>query len=203
MRKTAALRLVSDNAPTALFGSTPTKRAPKHRKFLTEAEIEALAKAASNHRDRTMIRVAFIHGMRANELVNLKWGQVDLTAALLSIYRSKHGRNATHPIPGSELRDLRRLHREAKSTKPDSFVFISRLGAPMSTRAFGQMLDRVAASIGMENVHPHALRHAAGYKLALEGAAMRTIQHYIGHRDIRSTEIYTEHAPTDFRGLFK
>jgi type 1 fimbriae regulatory protein FimB len=203
MSKTAALRLVVDDTPTTLFGSTTKKRPPRHRKFLTEAEVEALAKAASCHRDRTMIRAAFIHGLRANELVNLTWGQVKLREGLLKIYRSKHGRDATHPIPGSEMRDLRRVHREAENTSDDSFVFVSRLGGPMTTRAFGQMLDRVAASIGMANVHPHALRHAAGYKMAVEGAAMRTIQHYIGHRRIASTEIYTEHAPTDFRGLFK
>jgi type 1 fimbriae regulatory protein FimB len=203
MRKTAALTLVHNNAPTTLFGSMPKKRPPKHRKFLTEAEVEALAKAATNHRDRTMIRVAFTHGLRANELVNLTWAQVDFNTAMMNIHRNKHGRDATHPIPGSEMRDLRRLRREAKDAGPDSFVFISRLGAPMTTRAFGQMLDRVAASIGMPDVHPHALRHAAGYKMALEGVPMRTIQHYIGHRRITSTEIYTEHAPTDFRGLFK
>jgi type 1 fimbriae regulatory protein FimB len=150
-----------------------------------------------------MIRTAFIHGLRAKELVGLMWGQINLRTSLMSIHRSKHGRDATHPIPGQEMRDLRRLWREAQNHGPDSFVFISRLGAPMTTRAFGQMLDRVSASIGMVNVHPHALRHAAGYKLAVEGAPMRTIQHYIGHRRIESTEIYTEHAPTDFRGLFK
>jgi type 1 fimbriae regulatory protein FimB len=202
-RKTATLRLVSESAPNTVFGST-WKRSPKHRrKFLTEVEVEALVRAATNHRDRTMIRTAFIHGLRAKELVKLTWGQVDLAAGLMSIYRSKHGRDATHPIPGQEIRDLRRLWREAKNPGPDSFVFVSRLGAPMTTRAFGQMLDRVSASIGMANVHPHALRHAAGYKLALKGTAMRTIQHYLGHRRIASTEIYTEHAPTDFRGLFE
>jgi hypothetical protein len=44
MSKRAALRLVSDRTPTPLFGSTRKKRAPKHRKFLTEAEVELLAK---------------------------------------------------------------------------------------------------------------------------------------------------------------
>jgi integrase len=203
MSKAAALRLVSDQAPTTLFGSTPRRAAPKHRKFLTEAEVEALAKAAGSHRDRTMILVTFRHGLRANEVVGLKWGQVNLKTALMTIWRSKYGRDATHPIPGGELRDLRRLHREAGNPSEDSFVFISRLGAPMTTRAFGQLLQRVAAVAGVANVHPHALRHATGYKLALGGTPMRTIQHYLGHRRLASTELYTEHAPADFRGLFK
>jgi type 1 fimbriae regulatory protein FimB/type 1 fimbriae regulatory protein FimE len=202
MRKIAALRLVAGEAPTTLFGSTPHKRAPrKHHKFMTEAEIEALAKAAGSHRDRTMILVAFRHGLRANEVVNLRWDQIDLGKALLTIYRSKHGRDATHPMPGGEIRDLRRLHRETE--RASEFVFVSRLGSPMTMRAFGQMTKRTAAAAGLANVHPHALRHACGYKLALEGRSMRDIQHYLGHRRIASTEIYTEHAPTNFRGWFK
>jgi site-specific recombinase XerD len=128
---------------------------------------------------------------------------VNLKTALLTVYRSKYGRDATHPMPGSEIRDLRRLHREAKDVGDDSFVFISRLGAPMTTRAFGQMVARMAVVAGISDAHPHALRHAAGYKLALQGTAMRTIQHYLGHRRLASTEIYTEHAPADFTGLFK
>jgi type 1 fimbriae regulatory protein FimB/type 1 fimbriae regulatory protein FimE len=188
MSKSAALRLVADNEPKTLSGSTRKPRVVRHRKFLTEAEVIALAKAAGNHRDKTMIMVAFRHGLRVNELVSLTWGQIDFKAALLSIYRSKHGRDAVHPIPGDELRDLRRLWRETKDDgadpKADSFVFVSRLGTPMTTRAFGQLIHRVGAMAGMPDVHPHALRHACGYKLALEGTAMRTIQHYIGHRRI-------------------
>jgi integrase len=204
MRRTATLRLVTDGASNALLGSTPKKTKPvQHRKFLTEAEVNALAKATTNHRDRTMILAAFNHGLRANEVVNLTWGQVDLGKALMSIYRSKHGRDATHPIPGTEIRALRRLHREAKDVSNEAFVFMSRLGGPMTMRAFGQMVKRVATAAGMANVHPHALRHATGYKAALEGRSMRDIQHYLGHRRIESTEIYTVHAPTNFKGWFK
>ena len=112
MRKSAHLRLVHTSAPTPLFGSTKAKRPKKRLKFLTEAQVKALAKAAGNHRDRTMIGVAYRHGLRVSELVNLRWDQVNLDAAMLRIYRVKHGRDATHPIPGSELRDLRRLKRE-------------------------------------------------------------------------------------------
>jgi integrase len=76
MSKRAVLRLVSDVTPTTLFGSTPKQRRPKHRrKFLTETEVEQLAKVATSHRDRTMILVTFRHGLRANEVVGLKWGR--------------------------------------------------------------------------------------------------------------------------------
>jgi type 1 fimbriae regulatory protein FimB/type 1 fimbriae regulatory protein FimE len=168
-------------------------------KFLTEAQVEALAKAASNHRDRTMILTAYRHGLRVSELVSLRWDQVDLDAATLRIYRAKHGRDATHPIPGAELRDLRRLKRDGNS----EFVFVSRLGGPMTTRAFHQLLAKAGNAAGLGSVNPHGLRHACGYKLASDARGLWDIQHYLGHRRVQSTEIYTEAAPTNFRGFFR
>jgi integrase len=199
MRNRANLKLVTDNLPTALLGSTPRQPRTKHRKFLTEAEVEALARAADSHRDKTMIMVAFRHGLRVSELVGLRWEQVDLDVGTMRIYRTKHGRDATHPMPGSEVRALRRLKREGHG----EFVFLSRLHGPMTRRAFAQLLQRAAAAAGLPHANPHALRHATGYKLAGENRSLRDIQHYIGHRQIASTEIYTEAAPTNFRGFFK
>jgi integrase len=174
MRQRANLRLVTEDTPNPVFGSTARNRPTKHHKFLTDAQVDALAKAAANHRDRTMIMVAFRHGLRVSELVSLKWDQVDLDAAMMRIYRAKHGRDATHPIPGGELRDLRRLKREGAG----EFVFVSRLGGPMTARAFAQMLEKTAERAGVQGpFNPHSLRHACGYKLASEGRDMRTIQH--------------------------
>jgi integrase len=205
MSKAAHLQLVTNGLPSTLFGSTSPRAEPaplsarKRVKFLTEAQIEALTKAASNHRDRTMIRLGFNHGLRVSELVSLRWDQIDLDAGTLRIYRAKHGRDATHPIPGAETRDLRRLKRESAS----DFVFVSRLGAPMTTRAFAQMIAKAGITAGLGPVNPHALRHACGYKLAADGRNMRDVQHYLGHRRMQSTEIYTEAAPTNFRGFFR
>lgn len=192
VRKTANLKLVTDDAFSE-FSEVRAKRVPKRVKFLTERQVEAIAKAADTERDKAMINTAFIHGLRVSELVSLRWDQVDLADATMRIYRAKHGRDTTHPIPACELRTLKRLKRQAAG----EFVFLSRLGGPMTTRAFAQMLAKAGGG------NPHALRHACGYKLASEGRDLRVIQHYLGHRDVKSTEIYTEAAPADFRGLFR
>ena len=62
-----------------------------------------------------MVLLAFRHGLRASELVNLRWDQVDLDGAVLHVARRKRGKPGAHPLTGRELRALRRLEREAKS----------------------------------------------------------------------------------------
>ena len=175
------------------------------REHLTEREVERLIEAAKNnrygHRDATMVLIAFRHGLRAAELVDLRWEQVDLKGGVLHVRRVKQGSPATHPLTGRELRALRRLEREAAGSP---FVFVSERGTPFSTRGFQAMVERAgkAADFDMK-IHPHMLRHACGYALANDGVDTRTIQGYLGHKSIQHTVRYTELAPTRFRHLFR
>ena len=61
------------------------------------------------HRDATMVLVAYRHGLRASELVDMRWDQVDFRAATLHVHRVKQGTPSVHPVVGDELRALRRL----------------------------------------------------------------------------------------------
>jgi type 1 fimbriae regulatory protein FimB/type 1 fimbriae regulatory protein FimE len=177
----------------------------RSREHLTEQEVERLIAAVKGnrhgHRDATMVLIAFRHGLRAAELVDLRWEQADLENALLHVVRLKNGSPASHPLTGRELRALRRLQREQPRSP---FVFISERGTPFTKRGFQALIERAgeAAKFGMK-LHPHMLRHACGFKLANEGVDTRTIQAYLGHRSIQHTVRYTELAPTRFRGLFR
>ena len=176
------------------------------REYLTEAEVERLIEAARGnrwgHRDSTMLLIAFRHGLRASELVDVRWEQIDLENAILHVRRVKQGTPATHPLTGRELRALRRLQREQEPQSP--FVFISERGDPFSTRGFQATVERAgkAADFDMK-IHPHMLRHACGFKLANDGVDTRTIQAYLGHKSIQHTVRYTELAPTRFKSLFR
>jgi site-specific recombinase XerD len=52
-------------------------------------------------------------------------------------------------------------------------------------------------------VHPHMLRHAAGFKLANQGVDTRSLQQYLGHKNIQHTVRYTELSPERFRDFWK
>jgi hypothetical protein len=107
-------------APRAVNRTVTPTRLPnadlRTREYLTEAEVERLMTAAKKnrwgHRDATVVLVAYRHGLRASELVDLRWDQVDFRTASLHVRRVKQGTPSTHPILGDELRALRRLQRE-------------------------------------------------------------------------------------------
>ena len=130
-----------------------------------------------------MILVAFRHGLRSSELVDLRWDQIDFTHAVLHIRRAKKGTPATHPVVGDEMRALRKLQREQDPNSP--FVFTCERGSPFTTAGFARMVERagVEAKLGFP-AHPHMLRHACGFALANKGHDTRALQAYLGHRNI-------------------
>jgi type 1 fimbriae regulatory protein FimB/type 1 fimbriae regulatory protein FimE len=203
----AHLKLVT---PSIVKRTVTPRRRPngdiRTREYLTEAEVEKLMNAAKGnrrgHRDATMVLVAYRHGLRASELVDLRWDQVDFRAATLHVRRVKQGTPSAHPIVGDELRALRRLQREQAPKSP--FVFTSERSAPFTTAGFARMVERagIAARLGFK-VHPHMLRHACGYALANKGHDTRALQAYLGHKNIQHTVRYTELSPLRFKDFWR
>jgi integrase len=197
-------------APTTENRTVAPRRKPnaalRTREYLTDAEVERLTEAAKanryGHRDATMILVAYRHGLRASELVDLRWDQIDLETANLAVRRVKKGSPATHPIRGDELRALRKLQREQSPKSP--FVFTSERGAPFSAAGFAKMIQRAgeAAELGFK-AHPHMLRHACGFALANKGHDTRSLQAYLGHKNIQHTVRYTELSPDRFKDFWR
>jgi len=108
----------------------PANAALRTREYLTPAEVEKLIREARQgrygHRDATLILIAFRHGLRASEICDTEWSQVEFgRSAALHVRRVKNGKPSVHPLRGDEVRALRELRRQF----PDSaFVFATERG---------------------------------------------------------------------------
>jgi type 1 fimbriae regulatory protein FimB/type 1 fimbriae regulatory protein FimE len=186
--------------------SPNTQKLTVKRQYLTEREIDKLMDVARKHsryghRDATMLLVAYRHGLRASEVCDLQWHQIELSEGRLHVHRVKNGTPSVHPIRGDEMRALRRLRRENSS---DAFVFVSERGGPISPIAFHRLVQRLGKAAGMPfAIHPHMLRHACGFKLANDGHDTRALQHYLGHRNIQHTVRYTQLVADRFRDFWR
>src|SRR6516165_10182503 len=195
-------------APTSV--SVTVRRPSRPREYLTEREVERLIKAAGDnrwgHRDATAILIAYRHGLRASEVVVLRWDDIDLQTGKLHVRRAKGGTPSVHPIGPRESRALRKLQRDmiTAGTLQSPYVFVSERDAPLSVAGYQRMIARTGEAAGFSFlVHSHMLRQACGYHLANNGQDTRAIQHYLGHRSIASTVRYTALAPDRFRGFLR
>jgi len=195
--------------PKTVLRTVMPRRAPnselRSREYLTETEVEKLIEAAkahrNSHRNATMILMAFRHGLRAIEVCDLRWDQVEFNAGRIHVRRRKNGTPSVHPLSGRELRALRRLQREAAASP---FVFVSERGSPFTVAGFQKLIARAGDAAGFEfKAHPHMLRHACGFALANAGQDTRALQAYLGHRNIQHTVRYTELSPERFKRFWR
>src|SRR6476661_5005790 len=160
----SVLRLVSPATENRTVERSMPARRPnadiRPREHLTEREVEKLIAAARGNRwgqrDATMILIAFRHGLRASELCELQWSDVEFETGNLHLRRAKVGATGTHPLLGDELRALRVLKCEAKSP----FIFVTERGAPFSVSGLAKLVERagIEAKIPFK-VHAHAAPH--------------------------------------------
>ena len=137
-------------------------QASRTREYLTSDEVERSIAAARHaggrlaDRDALLIMMAYRHGLRASELIALRWDQIDLKAGTLHVARLKRGSPSTHPLRGPELRALRAWKREQGDATP--YVFTSLRGGPMTRRTVHHVVAEAAkGGHRVSGPPPHAI----------------------------------------------
>lgn len=187
-------------------------------RFLTEREVEKLINATPDDElgrtDRALYLVAAMTGLRQGELFGLRWQDVDLKAKRVRVRRSfarrRGGRDAQFGKPKSKrssrsvpmhdrvAAELREHHERTPFKAHDELVFPHPLtGSPLDGSKALVRLRRSLDAAGLRAVRFHDLRHTFGTRMAAVGVPMRTLQEWMGHRDIRTTMIYADYAPSD------
>ena len=176
------------------------------KRHLSEQEVMKICKAIRKgsrypDRDELMVLVAFFHGLRLGELVNLKFQHLDLRSGQISIKRLKNGIDTMHPISNKrEFMLLRRIHRD--QGKPTAgFVFKNERGSAVSANGFQKMLGKFSEIALSVKWNVHALRHGCGTELISRGIDLRTVQVYLGHKNIQNTTMYLHESVKQFEKI--
>lgn len=175
-------------------GKRPPKRLPD---ALDVDEQRALLDQPSRRypssiRNRVMMATMLKAGLRCNELLTLKPGDVRLNERRIRVI-GKGDKERRVPISGSlepELREWKRL-------RPNGPVFFTTLdGGQIHGSYVRRMVKRYAAKAGIEkDVHPHLLRHSAASHWLERGLSIREVQDLLGHSRLSTTERYLHANP--------
>ena len=177
--------------------SAPDTKLPHvERDYLRPDEANAVIAAAGQVgrnplRDQVLLRLMYRHGLRASEARYVKWTDFDLdNERSFHVRRLKGSNDSTHRLDRDEVSALRKLRDKARG---NLYAFVSERGAPLSPDMIARIVQRAAEAAGLGfHVHPHMLRHSAGYMLANTGTDTRLIQDFLGHKNIQNTVRYTQ-----------
>ena len=168
----------------------------QEKRFLTLAELVGLAGAAG--RDRLMVLVMGVCGLRFGEVVALRVGCVDAIRGRLIVRASvsevgghvvwstpKSHQSRQVPVPASLMVQLSVAIRGRAA---DELVFTSKEGATIRAGNWRRRVwDRAVAASGLESLTPHDLRHTAASLAISSGASVKHIQRMLGHKDASMT----------------
>lgn len=169
--------------------------------FLTKAEIDALLDAPDRsrwegRRDRALLLLAVQTGLRVSELTGLDCADLTLGTGANIRCSGKGRKHRAVPLTTATQAVLAVWTSERKGRR-DEPLFPTRTGRRLSTDAVERLVRKHATtaatrcpSIRVEHLHPHVLRHSCAMALLQAGVDTAVIALWLGHADIRSTNIY-------------
>jgi type 1 fimbriae regulatory protein FimB len=179
------------------------------KNFLTENEIkkffEAAKKGRHGIRDYCLMLMAYRHGLRVSELIDIRLQDLDLETGRIYVRRLKGSLSTHQPIEGTELRAIRAWLRQRENypNVSSNYLFLSERGM-LTRQAINYVVEQISKRAKfIFKVNPHMLRHSTGFYLANKGNDTRLIQDYLGHKNITHTVRYTRTAAHRFEGLWR
>ncbi len=158
-------------------------------------------------RDRAMIETLYATGIRVSELTGLLVDQVDFTVGVCRVV-GKGDKERLVPLGDPANNWISRYMNESRADilgdRQDPALFLSSRGKAMSRQGFWQNLKRYALSSGLGNaISPHTLRHAFATHLLDNGADLRSVQMFLGHSSLSTTQIYTLVTTTRLKNIHR
>lgn len=147
-------------------------------------------------RNRAMLEVLYGCGLRVSELCGLDRSDVVLDQGYLLVL-GKGGKQRISPISGEAATALADYLENARPqlckpyAKPTDAVFLNARGGRLTRQSVFKVVARAGLAIGVDNLHPHTLRHSFATHMLQGGADLRVIQDILGHSDISTTQVYT------------
>ena len=189
--------------------------APKLPKGLPDVlsipEVAALVEAPDlseplGVRDRAVLETLYSSGLRAAELVGLRFEDVDFDHAMLRVL-GKRNKERIVPVGSMALAAVREYLavRPSLGDPEHPFLFVNHRGGKLTTRSVQRILEKYVRMIlpARREVSPHTLRHTFATHMLDAGADLRVVQELLGHASLSSTQIYTHVSLERLRQVYR
>jgi len=154
---------------------------------LNKEEVNRMLEATFNLKHRLVLMFLYYTGIRLNEIINLKWNDIDFQRNVIHIKVAKGEKERV-----IFLHDNLKNFIEYFNLKKEGSIFFSNFGKKYSQRTIQIIVKNAAEKAGIgKRITPHTLRHSFATHLLEGGADIRHIQSLLGHKNLQTTQIYT------------
>lgn len=173
------------------------KKGMKLPVVLSREEIANMIEMTNNMKHKIVLMLLYYTGQRLNEVINLKWQDIDFKRDIIHIKLAK-GEKERVVFLHQKLKEML----IAYGIKGKGFVLISERGSKYDEKTIQQIVKNASEKARInKNITPHTLRHSFATHLLEAGADIRYIQKLLGHKNLQTTQIYTHVANKDIKKL--
>ena len=159
---------------------------------LSRPEVHTVLQAVHHPVRRMALVTLYALGLRLNEGLSLETGDIDGGRLMVWIRNAKGARDRGVPLPRPLLARLRRYWKTERPASATKFLFVAdNTVAPVHDSTLQKTFAAARAEIRLAKpATPHTLRHSYATHLHEAGVSLRTIQQLLGHKSLRTTEVY-------------
>lgn len=170
------------------------KRKQRLPVVLSQSEVRRLFEATTDLKEQMIVMTMYSSGLRLSELLNLQVKDIDSTKMQIRIRQGKGAKDRNVVLARTLLNALRRYFLQYR---PESWLFYGRTPQqPLDARVVQRMVHRLSEKAGLrEGVNTHTLRHTFATHLLESGTELPYIQELLGHRNVKTTMLYTRVSP--------
>ena len=191
----AALKILFEvNGQSGEFQLPFYKKESKLPSVLNKSEIKDIIDITTNPIHKLIIQLLYSGGLRVSEVVNLKPGDFDIERNVLLVRQGKGAKDRITLLSQTLQNDILK---HLLKNNPKSYFFESNRGGKYSKRTIEEIVSQNAKKVLVKKVTPHTLRHSFATHLLENGTDIRYIQKLLGHKNLRTTQIYTHVANSD------
>ena len=160
------------------------------------ADEEALLVSDCADWVKEIVLFALNTGMRQDEILSLKWQDVDLARRTLTVVKSKNGEQRTLPLNKAAISVLKK---KGNVRHISGLVFPSQAGTKINPGNLRRGFNAARGKAGIDHVRFHDLRHTFATRLVQRGVDLYVVKELLGHKSIKMTMRYAHHYPESLR----
>lgn len=160
------------------------------------------SKSNKGIRDKAMLELMYATGMKVTELISLRLGDIHLAGKFLSCGDKRERMIPFGKSAKTALQNYLAIREEAFDKNNSDFLFLNSQGEQLSRQGFWKILKTYACEVGMKDINPNTLRHSFAAHLIEHGADLTSVQEFLGHSDISTTQLYLPQSYKNSREVY-
>ncbi|MBT3612675.1 MAG: tyrosine-type recombinase/integrase [Flavobacteriales bacterium] len=192
-----------ENPMTKVVAPKSKKRLPV---FIEEDQIASLLNEVEfeigfvGQRNKLIIELFYVTGIRLSELINIKISDVDLNNQSIKVL-GKRNKERIIPLSSNVVNDLNNF---IENNQQNKYLFTNLDGNKLYTKLVYRLVNKYIGEISSVNKKsPHILRHTFATHMLNNGADINAIKELLGHANLSATQVYTHNTIEKLKTVYK